>query len=175
MQSKFKVGDKVEVVDDGYGFSFEEIGSVVTIKEVDFGAYLQDEFGYRIEECTGNNLIGKFDGWHGERSFRLVVSANHEPIGAVPPDVVALGDEFVSTQHVENTSKNKYTREIKPSVFVDVYDVLRAFNVTDPCLSHLAKKALCAGLRGHKDRLEDLKDIKKSIERAIEMHKEWNK
>jgi hypothetical protein len=60
-------------------------------------------------------------------------------------------------------------------VFVDVYDVLRAFNVTDPCLSHLAKKALAAGQRHHKDRLTDLQDIKASIERAIEMHIEWEK
>lgn len=90
---------------------------------------------------------------------------------AIPPDVVALGDELVS---VDVQKKNKYTREIKPDVFVDVYDVLRAFEVTDPCLQHLAKKALCAGLRGHKDRMTDLQDIKASIERAIEMHKEWN-
>lgn len=98
MESKFKVGDKVEVVDDGYGFSFEEIGSVVTIKEVEFGAYLQGEFGYRIEERTGNNLIEKFDGWHGERSFRLVESANHVSTGTVPADVVALGNDLTSTQ-----------------------------------------------------------------------------
>lgn len=72
-----------------------------------------------------------------------------------------------------STKQNKYSRQIKPNVFVDVYDVLRAFDVTDPCLSHLAKKALCAGLRVHKNRLEDLKDIKASVERAIEMHLEW--
>lgn len=74
----------------------------------------------------------------------------------------------------EQKQSNKYLREIKPNVFVDVYDVLGAFEVNDPCLSHLAKKALCAGLRGHKSRIEDLLDIKASIERAIERHKEWN-
>lgn len=74
----------------------------------------------------------------------------------------------------EKKEGNKYLREIKPNVFVDVYDVLGAFEVSDPCLSHLAKKALCAGLRGHKSRMEDLLDIKASIERAIERHKEWN-
>lgn len=91
---------------------------------------------------------------------------------AQPPVGVALGEELVA---VDTQKKNKYTREIKPNVFVDVYDVLRAFNVSDPCLSHLCKKALCAGLRGHKDRLTDLQDIKASIERAIEMHIEWEK
>ena len=82
--------------------------------------------------------------------------------------------ELYANNHQTIQPTNKYSREIKPNVFVDVYDVLRAFEVGDPCLSHLAKKALCAGLRGHKNRLEDLLDIKASIERAIEMHKEWN-
>jgi len=94
------------------------------------------------------------------------------PVCAIPPAHVALGEELVA---VDVQKKNKYTREIKPNVFVDVYDVLRAFNVTDPCLSHLAKKALAAGQRHHKDRLTDLQDIKASIERAIEMHIEWEK
>ena len=94
------------------------------------------------------------------------------PVCTIPPVHVALEEELVA---VDVQKKNKYTREIKPNVFVDVYDVLRAFNVTDPCLSHLAKKALAAGQRHHKDRLTDLRDIKASIERAIEMHIEWEK
>lgn len=68
------------------------------------------------------------------------------------------------------SSRNKYMRQIKPNVWIDVYDVLSAFEVIDPCLQHLLKKALAAGRRGHKDRLEDLKDIEASIKRAIEMH-----
>jgi len=70
---------------------------------------------------------------------------------------------------------NKYKREVKPGVFVDVYDVIRAFAVTDPCLQHAIKKLLAAGERGHKNRLEDLEDIVASTKRAIEIHKEWNK
>jgi len=50
---------------------------------------------------------------------------------------------------------------------VDVYDVLEAFNVTCPALQHLVKKALCVGIRGHKDESQDLKDILDSAERAI--------
>lgn len=63
----------------------------------------------------------------------------------------------------------KYDRPCKGTT-VDVYDVLRAFEVTDPALQHLIKKALCAGLRGHKNRSEDLKDILDSAKRAIELH-----
>lgn len=64
---------------------------------------------------------------------------------------------------------NKYQREIKPGVFVDVYDVLQAFNVTNPALQHLVKKALAVGQRGHKDVAEDLQDIVDSAIRAQEL------
>lgn len=53
---------------------------------------------------------------------------------------------------------------------VDVYDVLKAFEVTDPALQHLIKKALCAGLRGHKTLQQDLLDIQSSAIRAAAMH-----
>ncbi|MCG8709247.1 hypothetical protein JHU04_002487 [Brenneria sp. 4F2] len=66
---------------------------------------------------------------------------------------------------------SKYNRQIK-SVTVDVYDVLKAFNVTCPALQHLIKKALCAGLRGHKDREQDLEEVMQSAQRAIQLHQE---
>lgn len=64
--------------------------------------------------------------------------------------------------------RNKYMREIAPDVWVDVYDVLYAFAVTDPCLQHLIKKALATGVRGHKSTREDLIDIRDSAIRAVE-------
>ena len=50
---------------------------------------------------------------------------------------------------------------------MDVYDVLEAFKVTCPALQHLIKKALCAGLRGHKDIIQDLRDIEAYSKQAI--------
>lgn len=64
---------------------------------------------------------------------------------------------------------NKYLHEIKPGIFVDVYDVLMAWNVTNPALQHLIKKALQAGERGHKSREQDLQDIIDSAIRAKEL------
>ncbi len=64
---------------------------------------------------------------------------------------------------------NKYQREIKPGVFVDVYDVLKAWDVRNPALQHLIKKALAVGQRGHKDAAEDLQDIVDSAVRAQEL------
>lgn len=63
---------------------------------------------------------------------------------------------------------NKYNRPCKGAT-IDVYDVLQAFEVTNPALQHLIKKALCAGLRGHKDREQDLSEILESAKRAIEL------
>ena len=51
----------------------------------------------------------------------------------------------------------------------DVYDILKGANVTCPALQHLIKKALHVGIRGHKDKLEDLQDIIDSANRAKEL------
>ena len=64
---------------------------------------------------------------------------------------------------------SKYKREIKPGVFVDVYDVLFAWKVSNPALQHLIKKALQPGERGHKDLETDLQDIIDSAIRAKDL------
>ncbi len=56
--------------------------------------------------------------------------------------------------------------------YIDVYRVLELFNVTDPCLQHIAKKALCAGLRGHKGLDRDIQDIIDTATRKLEMMNE---
>lgn len=70
-----------------------------------------------------------------------------------------------------NLKQNKYLREIKPGVMVDVYDVLAAWDVSNPALQHLIKKALQAGNRGHKDLETDMQDIIDSAIRAKELVK----
>jgi hypothetical protein len=66
---------------------------------------------------------------------------------------------------------SKYHREIKPGVWIDVYDVLRAWRVLNPALQHLVKKSLQPGERGHKTLEQDLDDIIVSANRAKEL--EW--
>jgi hypothetical protein len=63
---------------------------------------------------------------------------------------------------------NKYQKKIRGTT-VDVYDVLKAFEVTCPATQHAIKKLLMPGDRGHKDILTDLNEAKQSIERAIEL------
>lgn len=68
------------------------------------------------------------------------------------------------------TPVNKYNRQCK-GITIDVYDVLKTFEVTDPALQHLIKKALCAGLRGHKTMQQDLEEVLESAKRAVELNK----
>ena len=65
-------------------------------------------------------------------------------------------------------TESKYTKQIH-GVSVDVYDVLKAWQVTNPALQHLIKKALQCGARGHKDTEQDLQDIIDSAIRAKEL------
>lgn len=66
-------------------------------------------------------------------------------------------------------SGDKYRREIKPGVVVDVYDVLTAFGVACPGRQQAIKKLLFTGMRGHKNAVTDLKEARDAIDRAIEL------
>lgn len=67
-----------------------------------------------------------------------------------------------------NMPPNKYSRRIRTET-VDVYDVLRAFNVTCPARQHAIKKLLAAGQRGGKSEIQDIREAIQSAERAIEL------
>lgn len=88
-----------------------------------------------------------------------ITAANVEVVKYDPTKV----DDFTSDATI-----NKYIRDCK-GVQVDVYDVLQAFDVTNPALQHLIKKALCVGIRGHKTKQQDLQDIIDSAIRAKEL------
>lgn len=63
---------------------------------------------------------------------------------------------------------NKYQRQV-PSTTIDVYDVLVAWDVTNPAVQHAIKKLLQPGARGHKSKKQDLEEALASIKRAIEL------
>lgn len=54
-----------------------------------------------------------------------------------------------------------------PHDYVDVYRVLKLFNVTDPCLGHALKKILVAGGRGAG------KDVRQDVQEAIDTLTRW--
>lgn len=66
---------------------------------------------------------------------------------------------------------NKYTRNCR-GVEIDVYDVLKAFEVNNPATQHAVKKLLASGQRGYKDVKQDLEEAKQSIERAIQLEED---
>ena len=86
---------------------------------------------------------------------------------ATPREWDAVMESYYTVSSSQRAD-NKYTKQIR-GVKLDVYDVLDAWNVTNPALQHLIKKALQAGDRGHKDLMTDLQDIIDSAIRAKQL------
>lgn len=61
----------------------------------------------------------------------------------------------------------KYNRVIK-GVTVDVYDVLRAYDVRSPAIQRAIKKLLMPGQRGAKTELEDIIEAEFSVSKEVE-------
>jgi hypothetical protein len=92
---------------------------------------------------------------------------------------------FSGVQNVNNQRKyrmsqnpNKYLRRIyaggaiNKHIMIDVYQVLEAFDVRCPAKQHAIKKLLCAGMRGSKDAVQDLREAGAAIDRAIDMERQ---
>jgi hypothetical protein len=79
---------------------------------------------------------------------------------------------------------DKYLKQIAPCgtegpgglpedwAWVDTYSVMDAFGVQCPAVAHAIKKLLCAGQRGHKDRLTDLREAADAVSRAIDLEQD---
>ena len=66
-----------------------------------------------------------------------------------------------------------YFKDVSKLKTIDVYRVLKLFNVTDPCLQHAIKKLLVAGGRGAgKDPRQDIQEAIDSLHRALGMMNE---
>lgn len=73
------------------------------------------------------------------------------------------------SEHTPNTPKkhSHYFKDVSTLNTVDVYRILKLFNVTDPCLQHATKKLLVAGGRGAG------KDIDRDVQEAIDTLLRW--
>jgi MoxR-like ATPase len=75
---KFKVGDKVKVVNHGSGCGPEELGQEVTIIEIgNYGS--TNNNGYKVDPPIGNTLNNFYNGFIGEDSFEIVERINIIP------------------------------------------------------------------------------------------------
>jgi len=79
----------------------------------------------------------------------------------------AIGQNGGTGEHYESPA-SKYHVQIKGQ-WVDVYDILTAYGVTNPADAHAIKKMLCPGQRGAKDGIQDRREAIASLERAIEL------
>lgn len=70
VNSKFRVGDKVKIVQGGYGFLYEFVGQIVEITEVKESRYYGDT-GYKVTKTFGEYGDGD-GGFVGAESFELV-------------------------------------------------------------------------------------------------------
>lgn len=84
------------------------------------------------------------------------------------PFLDSLNDQYAEIERVRK--HRHYFKDVSNIAEIDVYAVLKLFEVTDPCLQHIVKKALCAGKRGHKDMMEDLQNIVDTAIRAVELN-----
>ena len=115
----------------------------------------------------------------GERELLNTYQINNFPNGMLtkrpqPKQEDYYGMDLVETEAMKKAkSMNKYNRLIKgqmgASAVVDVYDVIKAFEVTNPATQHAIKKLLASGQRGYKDKQQDLNEAIASLKRAIEL------
>lgn len=154
---------------------------------------------YLITKETGSRVCRlEFfqDKKEAKYEFDKIVMPNYHtlaqwgPVSELPgifanPDNQHLRDAvqaITDNKHKLPPTRSKYHREIKPGVWVDVYETCGAFlgAITDPMfcrirtsVEHAVKKLLAPGARGHKEMRQDLEEARESISRAIEQIDEW--
>lgn len=93
--------------------------------------------------------------------------------GDITPVTAAKLEELLKGVAVVTAPARKhphYFKDVSHLKDIDVYRVLKLFNVTDPCVQHAVKKLLVAGGRGAgKDIERDLREAVDSINRALQM------
>jgi hypothetical protein len=159
---RYKVGDKVKVK------SLEELKNNYLYDE-------EEDIVYKKGKYSGCRFIKPMQKYCGEIITIELVDGElyyNSKIGYSFEDWML--EDVVEETKPNSTPRNKYDREILPNTYVDVYDVLRAFEVTDQALGHLIKKALAVGKRGHKTAEQDYKDILDSAQRAYDQYIQWN-
>ena len=71
-------------------------------------------------------------------------------------------------------NNNPYIVDISKYNKLDIYRILKLYEVNDPCLQHAIKKLLCAGKRGVKNQTQDINEAILSLKRFLEMQGEDN-
>lgn len=125
------------------------------------------EEGDWVDAIKYQNRYFKFDEYMKGHSEAIIVWQRHTQPEELP-FVDSINDQYAEIEQVRK--HRHYFKDVSNIAEIDVYAVLKLFDVTDPCLQHIVKKALCAGKRGHKDMMEDLQNIVDTAIRAVELN-----
>lgn len=108
---------------------------------------------------------------------RLSESASANGVSCVMPQItearqagLEVAQRFNEQQFPDAKQERKHSHYYKDVIHletIDVYRVLKLFNVTDPCLQHAVKKLLVAGGRGAG------KGINRDVQEAIDTLKRF--
>lgn len=77
-------------------------------------------------------------------------------------------DNKMTNNDAEEDSGSHYRYEYN-GIKLDPYRIADIYGITNHSQFTIAKKALCAGNRGHKNLIQDIKDIKNACDRWLEM------
>jgi hypothetical protein len=151
----------------GYYWAYKNLGKKLLLSKKD--VYLLAENNGILGTGTKENE-SFFNDWRGKeitlQELRDMVNQEQDDPFLTPE--TTLNDQYAE---IEKVRKHRhYFKDVSNIAEIDVYTVLKLFDVTDPCLQHIVKKALCAGKRGHKDMMEDLQNIVDTAIRAVELN-----
>lgn len=189
MMDHAKYPSSMQVFDDGSGSLFKdkdhetcshkeitlpELRDLVVLKRNDIGdATHKDSSDYKWYVASDEKHYRHQGGIWVHQPYiaclELSEMANQDQDEPFLTPECTLNDQYAEIEQVRQ--HHHYFKDVSNLDEIDVYMVLKLFNVTDPCLQHIAKKALCAGQRGHKDFERDLQDILDTAKRAIEINK----
>ena len=151
----------------GYYWAYKNLGKKLLLSKKD--VYLFAESDGTLGTGTHQDEVF-FNNWRGEeitlQELRDMVNQDQDEPFLTPE--TTLNDQYAEIEQVRK--HRHYFKDVSNIAEIDVYTVLKLFDVTDPCLQHIVKKALCAGKRGHKDMMEDLLNIVDSAIRAVELN-----
>lgn len=105
-----------------------------------------------------------------KKDYHTVITYNDLMANYLPKDTVLNDavDEALKEVSKNEDKPNKYKKQYK-GIEIDVYDVLKAFNVVNPAIQHAIKKLLAGGQIGYKDVKQDYNEAIQSIKRGIEL------
>lgn len=83
-----------------------------------------------------------------------------------------IPEQEMTTESFKHKDKGKHYRYTYKGIKLDPARICMIYGITNMVQAGIVKKALCAGKRGHKDKIKDIEDIITAAERLLQMIKE---